>query len=313
MNTGKVLYPSLFHLSHLQIDGLELVPFEAHTPLAPEHFDAVGVFNWMYPKRLWLQHLPEMPNLRFFQTLSAGVDHLQGLPFASSTQVLNSPHIHDQAVSEHALAGMLSIERNLHLSRDLQQQARWHRFGNYGTLQGQRVLIWGFGRIGQRLAQLLQAFGAQVSGVRHQASHQDGIHIWAASDIEQALAQTDWLVMILPRTTETAQVLNADRLACLPKGAKIANLGRGNAIDLEALSAALQSEHIAAAYLDVCDPEPLPSQHPLWSQPNLILTPHAGAESNTLEQRLELLISENLQRFTQGLPMLGVVDMSKGY
>lgn len=146
------------------------------------------------------------------------------------------------------------------------------------SLKGAKTTIWGFGSIGSTLAPLLKSLGAEVTGVARSAGERNGFPVVTDDGLDDVLAETDLLVMILPGGEATKALLNAERLAALKEGALLVNVGRGTVVDEEALLAALQSGRLAAAALDVTAKEPLPEESPLWEQPNVLITPHIASD-----------------------------------
>ncbi|MEW6420538.1 MAG: D-2-hydroxyacid dehydrogenase [Deinococcota bacterium] len=236
--------------------------------------EAEGVVLWLAPARLRDQLL-NWPGLKWVLTLTAGIDHVAGrLPEGAA--LYNAHRLHDRAVAVHVLAGMLAAKRGLHRFRDLQREGHWQPTLDLGGLDGARVAIWGYGHIGKILEDLLRPFGAQVTGIRSRTP---------AAERDAALAEADWVVLLLPSTPETRGIVNANVLARLKPGAWLSNQGRGDLIETGALLAALDSGHLSGAVLDVTDPEPLPAGHPLWQQPNVIITPHVASTTRDLIQR----------------------------
>ena len=236
--------------------------------------EADGLVLWLTPPDLRDQLLG-WPGLKWVLTLTAGIDHVAGkLP--EGVTLYNAHRLHDRAVAVHTLAGMLAAERALHRFRDQQREGRWQPTLDLGGLDGAHVVIWGYGHIGKILEDLLRPFGAQVTGIRSRTP---------ATERDAALAEADWVVLLLPSTPETRGIVDADVLACLKPGAWLSNQGRGDLIETGALLAALDSGHLGGAVLDVTDPEPLPEGHPLWEQPNVIITPHIASATRDLIQR----------------------------
>jgi phosphoglycerate dehydrogenase-like enzyme len=167
-------------------------------------------------------------------------------------------------------------------------------------LVGQSVLILGFGAIASRLVELLGPLKMEVAAVRRKASGNEGCRIIATEKTDEALPAADHVVNVLPANSSTEQFLNARRLSLLKPSAIVYNIGRGTTIEQTALLSALQNGKIAAAYLDVTDPEPLPPDHALWSAPNCYITPHsAGGHSDEFE-RLARHFADNFDRFIAG-------------
>ena len=202
--------------------------------------------------------------------------------------------------------------------------------GGIHSLHGARVTCLGTGDIGTEFARRVRAFHpASLTGVsRSGRANADFDAVHPVTELDQLLPETDLLFMSLPSVSDTVNILNADRMALLPKGAYVVNVGRGTAIDQDALIAALDSDHlagalataldrgsIAGAALDVVVPEPLPADHPLRKAKNLLLTPHVAGNMTlgyTCERNVQLFC-ENLENYAAGRPMHHLVDRRKGY
>ncbi|GAA5511667.1 glyoxylate/hydroxypyruvate reductase A [Deinococcus carri] len=267
----RVLVPDLPEFHELQVEGVEFAFYRAdHLPGG----EADGLVLWLATASL-RGELLNWPGLKWVLTLTAGIDHVAGkLP--EDVTLYNAHRLHDRAVAVHTLAGMLAAARGLHRFRDQQREGRWQPTRDLGTLGGANVAIWGYGHIGQILEELLRPLGARVTGIRSRTP---------AAERDAALAAADWVVLLLPSTPETRGIVNADVLAHLKPGAWLSNQGRGNLIDTDALLAALDSGHLGGAVLDVTDPEPLPEGHPLWQQPNVVITPHIASTTRDLVRR----------------------------
>ncbi|HIP23125.1 MAG TPA: glyoxylate/hydroxypyruvate reductase A [Rhodobacteraceae bacterium] len=172
--------------------------------------------------------------------------------------------------------------------------------------------ILGLGELGQACAEALNCLGFKVAGWSRHQKNIEGIDCYAGPDgLKALLAQTKILVLLLPQTQETTHILNARTLALLPKGACILNPGRGPLINDEALLAALNTNHIAHATLDVFSKEPLPQAHPYWAHPNVTVTPHIASE--TRPKSAAQVIAANIARGESGTPLLFQVNQSLGY
>ena len=282
----KLLLPDSVPLDPALPEGVEAVHYDATAPVPDEHLDAEALVVWGNAPGDLRAVAGRMPRLRWVQTLAAGPDVVLGAGFPDDVVVTSGVGLHDRPVTEHALALVLALLRRLPEAIAAQAEHRWagelgglqplHPDGRVTTLMGARVLVWGFGNIGQNLAPLLQALGAQVTGVGRSAGERAGFPVVAQDQLEAELGQTDVLVMILPATEATTHALDAARLAALPRHAFVVNVGRGTTVDEPALLAALTQRRIAGAALDVTEVEPLPADSPLWDAPNLLLTPHAA-------------------------------------
>ncbi len=281
--------------------GTELVRFREADPIPDEHLDADVVIGWGHP--VSLDSLQRMPNLRLVQSLSAGVDAFLAAGLPEGARLVPGRGLHDRTVSEHTLALLLSLVRQLPEYFGAQEEHRWlsekrgpkplHEPGRVSTLIDANVLIWGFGSIGQHLAPILTALGANVRGVAQTAGTRAGYQVIAGDDIEDLLPETDILVMVLPATTETEGILDARKLALLPARALVCNVGRGVTVDADALVAALEDGSLGGAALDVTPQEPLPEDSPLWDAPNCVITPHvAGFRADGAEALVQESLSQ---------------------
>jgi phosphoglycerate dehydrogenase-like enzyme len=221
----------------------------------------------------------------------------------------NAGGVYADACAQHALAMMLAATRMLPAALDAQRERRWtfrELRPRTRRLSQQRVVILGWGHIARRLATLLAPFELEVTAVRRHVVGDEPVRVITADTLDAALEVADHLVDLLPGGAETAQFVNASRLARLPQGACFYNVGRGSTVDQDALIAALNSGHLGAAWLDVTDPEPLPPDHPLWRTTGCIITPHlAGGQADERGHQVRHFL-DNLERFTSGQ---GLVDL----
>jgi phosphoglycerate dehydrogenase-like enzyme len=239
--------------------------------------------------------------LQVVQTLSAGVDWLIGRVPAHVT-VCNARGVYDSPLAEWIVGAILAMQRGLVQARDAQAQGTWTEF-EAEELDGLRVVIVGFGSIGAAVADRLRPFGVEIVGVAR--SPRDGA--LGMADLDAALPGAGVLVDLLPLTSETAGFLDARRLGLLPDGALVVNAGRGRTLDTSALVSELERGRLRAA-LDVTDPEPLPTGHPLWSLPNVLVSPHVSGDSPGSTRRAFELAGAQIRRFAAGEPLQNVVD-----
>ncbi len=310
----KLLLPSSVPLSPELPEGVTAVGYDAGAPVPDQHLDAEALVVWGNRPADLAAVAGRMPRLRWVQTLAAGPDAVLAAGFPDEVVVTSGVGLHDLPVTEHALALLLSLVRRLPAAAAAQAARRWD--GDLGGLQplrppgavttliGARVLVWGFGSIGRRLAGVLAALGAAVRGVARSAGERDGFEVVAAGDVDAALPGTDVLVLLLPATPETDRALDARRLALLPPGALVVNVGRGQAVDEVALVDALVSGRLGGAALDVTAVEPLPAGSPLWEAPRLVLTPHAAGGRPV---GADELVAANAAAFVTGGPLRNVV------
>jgi phosphoglycerate dehydrogenase-like enzyme len=248
-----------------------------------------------------------LPGLKVVQAFSAGVDWL--LPLIPPGVVLCSAvGVHDASVSEWVVAAILAMRRRLPEFGELQQRAEWNReiatqraSDPVDDLEGKSVLVMGHGSIGRALAARLAPFGARVFGIAQRP--RPGVE--PAEALPRLLPDADVVVDLLPLKPDTEHFVDAKFLAQMKPGALFVNAGRGRTVDTDALLNALRSGKIRAA-LDVTDPEPLPSDHPLWRAPNVLITPHVAGTVAGMEARAYRFAGEQIRRYVAGEPLLGV-------
>jgi phosphoglycerate dehydrogenase-like enzyme len=250
-----------------------------------------------------LEVLPAMTGLRVVQSLTAGVEKL--LPLVPPRAVLcNGRGLHDASAAEQALTLILAAQREL--PRWVRDQDA-HRWAPHFTrsLADSRVLLVGYGSIGAALDTRLSACEAEVVRVARTPRPEHGVH--GIAELHDLLPDADIVVAVVPETPATKGLLGAEELALLPEGALVVNIGRGTAVDSDALVAETASGRLRAA-LDVTDPEPLPPDHPLWSAATVLITPHVAGGSATFYPRAKRFVADQLRRFAEGRDLLNVVD-----
>jgi phosphoglycerate dehydrogenase-like enzyme len=263
--------------------------------------------------RVFYDALLAAPSLQWVHVHSAGADRPVYVTLRErGVRVTTSSGANAPVVAISALTGILALARHLPLLLEAQRERRWAPLFASGVprdLQGQSVVIVGWGPIGQRIGALLQAFGLRVA-VARQSSVPAGADIPTAQygQLQQLLPQADWLVLCCPLSAETRFLVNEAALARLPRRAHVINVARGDVVDEDALIAALSSGALAGAYLDVFAHEPLPSDSPLWALPNVIVTPHSAGFSDGNEQRVARMFLENLSRWARGEPLVKLAD-----
>jgi phosphoglycerate dehydrogenase-like enzyme len=249
----------------------------------------------------------------------AGVDSLRNV-FPPGVIFCDAQGVHDIPTAEWAMAAILAMEKCLPFFVEQQRQSHW-AVGQQANqndahphtkiknppapireIADSTVLIVGYGSIGKAIEARLEPFGAKFLRVaRHARAGVD-----AVSRLEELLGQADIVVLTLPLTSETRHLMNAQRLGTMKPGALLVNAARGPIVDTDALLQALNENRIRAA-IDVTDPEPLPSDHPLWKAPNLLITPHVAGDSVRFMQRAFQLAGEQAARYARGEPLRNVV------
>lgn len=259
--------------------------------------------------------------VRWVQTYNAGVERCLVAPVFERRGLLltNMQRVAGPAMAEHVLAMMLAFARSLPAYYDVQRQQRWDRTPPDAspafTLDGKTVLVVGLGGIGTEVARRAAAFGMTVLATR--ATPRPAPEFVSELGLSDALTRftprADIVVNTLPLTDETRGEFDAAVFATMKQGAYFINVGRGQTVVTDDLVAALRSGRLAGAGLDVVDPEPLPSSHPLWTMRNVIITPHSSSDSDVDEVSRWLVVRENLRRYVAGERMLSVVDPARGY
>lgn len=310
-----VLLPSSIALSPALPDGVRAVTYDVEQPLPDDLVDAEALVAWGNPPALLADAARRMGSLRWVQTLAAGPDAVLAAGFAPHVQVTSGRGLHDGPVAEHTLALVLAAARRLPELVRAQDAHRWaselggmqrspHEGGDFRSLSGARVLIWGFGSIAARLAPLLTVLGAQVIGVATRSGERAGYPVIAADELPQALPGTDVLIGILPSTPSTRNLLGAKVFAQLPSHAWVVNVGRGSTLDEAALLAAVREGRLAGAALDVFATEPLPADSPFWDEPRVLITPHAAGGRPI---GADTLLADNIRAFVRDEPLRNVV------
>lgn len=257
--------------------------------------------------------IADAARLRWVQVSSSGVTRydtreFRALAAGRGLAVTNSATVYHEACAVHALSFLLAHTRQLPRalrSSAANGSAEWLALrAAVGTLRDETVLILGYGSIGRRLAELLRPFGATVVAYRRQPRGDEDVLVVTAKELPAALAGADHVVNILPESGETVGFLDRARLARIKPGAVLYNIGRGSTVNQPALVEALRSDRLAAAWLDVTDPEPLPDDHPLRAEPNCHITPHIAGGHHGEAKTLVRHFLANLQRFVAGAPLL---------
>ena len=254
--------------------------------------------------------IPEMASVDWVQSTWAGITPL--LAVGRRDYVLTGvKDVFGQQISEYVLGYLLAFELKLLERMSAQRERNWFDVFS-GTLHGKHLCILGTGSIGRHIAQTARHFGITVTGVsRSGAASPEFDAVITVAQLHSVLAETDYLVSVLPQTTATDGLIDQAALARLPAHAYFVNVGRSNVVDDEALIDALQNSKLAGAALDVFDEEPIPQDSPLWDAPNLSITAHIGALSHP--SLIVPIFLENYRRYTNKQPLKYTVDFDAGY
>jgi phosphoglycerate dehydrogenase-like enzyme len=268
------------------------------------------------------KQLKDAKKLKWIHSTAAGVAQLMYPELRDSGILVTNPReVFSVPMAEHTMGLLLALARNFPDSVRQQdrshwsQQELWDKPQHLSELNGQVLLIVGYGSIGRELARRAKAFDMRVWGVTR-SGEGDLTHaerIVAASRLDEVLPQADFVVIAAPETPETKHLMGTRQLARMKPGARLINVARGSLLDESALVRALSSGALGGAALDVAETEPLPPESPLWKTPNLFITPHTSAISDRLWNRETSLFMELLERWFDGREMFNRVDFARGY
>jgi phosphoglycerate dehydrogenase-like enzyme len=277
--------------------------------LAPQA--EIGWFD-MYDKAAMTEIISAATNMKWLNSIYAGVD---GMPLAQlkaqGCMVTNGAGINAITIAEYVVMGMLTVAKGY---RDVvrAQSAREWLQDSPGKVElfGSKALLLGYGAIGKLIEERLRAFNVDVTIVRRTPGPAS-----LAPDAWQArLGEFDWVILAVPATAETDEMIGADELAAMKQSAVLINIARGSVVDQDALVKALQDKQIGAAFLDVTTPEPLPANHPLWSLDNAHVTMHlSGRAQDKMFVRSAERFFENLERYRKGELLQPLVNLDLGY
>jgi phosphoglycerate dehydrogenase-like enzyme len=278
-----------------------------------EHVESAEIiFGW--PKIEWLK---DARHLKWLHLPSAGADHYNRKEVYGEKEVVltTSGGTFGKPMAEHAIALIFAFNRAIHAYVRNGERAHWEKVLPVRDFFGSTVGIIGLGDIGRETAKRCKALGAYVIAVKRTLSEKPDYvdELYTESNPDPLLERADVVVIALPDTPKTRGFLSKERIAKLKKTAFVVNLGRGSAIDQDALIEALREERIAGAGLDVTVPEPLPKDNPLWSMPNVIITCHSSGLSPTSINRNFEIFMTNLEKYLAKEPMNNVVDFNEGY
>jgi len=259
-------------------------------------------------------------NLVWVQVYWAGAERCLAVSEVADGSVVmtNMQKMSSPVIAEHAIAMMMALARNLprfgHAMADGDWAASPEMRANMMSIAGKKMLVAGLGGIGSEVARLGDALGMHVSGTRNSSRKGPGYveYVGLAHELNELAAEADVVVNALPLTDGTKDLFDAEFFAAIKPGALFINVGRGQTVVTDDLIAALESGQVAAAGLDVTEPEPLPSMNALWQRDDVIITPHVSGSGGERERHTALLL-ENLRRYVAGDALLNVVDPARGY
>jgi len=286
--------PNGFKLTAKPIAEMTSTELSEITYYVPKYMAGTPALAW----------IPKLPNLQIVQLLNAGYDDAISY-LRPGLALCNARGVHDYSTAELALSLMLAKLRLIPEFSANQNLGKWEH-KTTGSVADKTVAIVGYGSIGKTFESLIQNFPITILRFA-QTSRENVI---AISEINKYLPEIDVVVLIVPLTETTKHLFNKERFELMKKGSLIINVARGGVVNTDDLLAALRSGHILAA-VDVTDPEPLPSDHPLWKEKNILIVPHVGGDSASFEPRARKLISEQLLRISQDKPMINQIAWEK--
>lgn len=269
----------------------------------------VGEAEVLLVSGMWKNDLiAHAPRLKFIQSISSGIDQYSKEQLAAKgVRLASAAGVNARAVAEHAIALVLAVARRIPEARDNQARKVWR--GMIGDLArredelgGKTMMVVGMGRIGSHLARLAKAFDMKVIGIRRDpgsgSNGADSIH--GMSDVVKLVPQADFVVLTCALTPQTQGLMSAAAFAAMKPSACFINVARGRVADEAALIETLEAGRIAGAGIDVTADEPLPAASPLWTMPQVLLTPHTAGETRAYEDNVLDILMENLERLWRG-------------
>ncbi len=260
--------------------------------------------------------------LRWIHATAAGVDQLCYPEMVARSIVLtNASTVMSEPVAEHTMALILALAKRLMSSMEYQRKKFWAQSEvsveepGIIELQGATLGLIGLGDIGREVARRARAFGMRVVAVKRDVSSGGDLadRVLPPSALHEMLSEADFVVVCAPQTSATKRLMGAAEFAAMKRSAYLINVARGTLVDEAALDAALRGGKIAGAAADVFDPEPLPPESPLWTAPNMLITPHTAASTSMLWKRQAALLEDNIARYLDGRPLRNLVDKNLGY
>jgi phosphoglycerate dehydrogenase-like enzyme len=258
--------------------------------------------------------LPAMPRLRWIQAMTAGVEQWLALPDLPQQVTLSCARgTHREAMPENIIGALLYIAKPYAEAVENQKRRKWVQRPAQ-PLTGKTLGLLGLGAVGRDVARIASALGLRVIGTRRRPEPMSDVaEVFPPERTPEVLARSDFLLLLLPATSETDNFINAERLRRMKPSAWLLNFGRGHLIRDDDLIAAVKAKTIAGAVLDVYRQEPLPAEHPFWSTEGIIVLPHIGGPHPQRDRFVARLFVDNLGRFLDGKPLREVVDRKAGY
>jgi phosphoglycerate dehydrogenase-like enzyme len=281
-------------------ESLKSVSTNGKVP-SPEDFDKITFYVPLYlGGTAAIADIPKMTSLKVVQSLLAGVEDLAKI-VPENVLLCNAAGVHDESTAELAIGLAIATRRGFAQFASNQQKGVWIHSRN-SSLTDSKIAIVGYGSIGKNIERKLGSFDVSIK-IFTRSGHDGTTNI---AEFDRKIGDFDIVILILPLNLESHNFMNSNRLAKMKHGSSLINVARGGIVDTDALYKELQSGRISAG-IDVTNPEPLPENHPLWSAPNLIITPHVGGDSTAFEQRGRALVEFQAQQFSEGRALKNIV------
>ena len=297
------------------IPDAKVVSVKSQEELLRESLDTEIVFG--VSSTVFRTLLLESRTLRWAHTSTAGADHYISKELQESSVILTCAKggPAGRNLAEHALGLALALSRNIGEAARSKHWRRRDLSPGAFELSGRTAGIAGFGAAGHDMVQLLSGFNMAVYAIKRTPPFDSSrrLQVLSPRQFDTMCTKSDVIFNFLPETAETYRIFSRKAFGTMKASALFVNVGRGSTVDTEALVAALQSGSIAGAGLDTVDPEPLPENHPLWSMSNVVISPHIAGSSPERVERNKQLFLENLKRYSDGKPLLNVVNPEAGY
>lgn len=295
------------------VSGCEIT-YSSYKEATKEMAEAADIIVGNIPPQL----LKGCTHLELLQLNSAGT-YTYGAPgvLPEGTKLCCASGAYGLSIAEYLVGEILAVKRRFYTYHDNQMQRIWREEGDVASIYGSTTVVWGLGDIGTEFSRRMKAMGSYVIGIRrHKAVKPDYVdEVYTMDEVDEVLGRADIVVMSLPGVADTCHLMNKERLMMLKKDAMLLNVGRGNAIDPQALLEVLEDGRLSGVVLDVTEPEPLPEDSPLWSMDRVHITPHISGKLYLREtvNRIVRIGAENVMNVAEGRHPRNLVDMETGY
>lgn len=273
--------------------------------------DTDVLIAFRYPHR---ELMAASDRLRWIHQVGSGIEHLLPLDWLpDGVKITNSRGVHAPKAGEFVASAVLLLNNHIPHHVTSQREHRWDQVFS-DCIEGKTLVVIGTGEMGRAGIKWAGKLGLKIIGVNRSGTLYPGLdEVYTIDDLSKVLPQADFLLLTVPQTEKTLNLIGEDELASMKKGASLINMARAGVVDYTALAASLGAGHLSGAVLDVFDPEPFPADSDLWDCPNLIMTPHVSSDPLDYKLRVLDLFADNLKRFTKGEELRNEVRPEDGY